>query len=246
MPYSRALFPAAGLALALLTPGCGSPPAPTNEQAAPAAIANTPEHMQEHFTRLRDIEEAIIRADLEAARVPARWLADHPIATDFPRETARPLSNMLADAEAVATTGDIHDAAMAAGSLAARCGSCHAAAKVEPELPAAPEHTAATPATRHMVEHQAALHLMARGLVAPISGEWRTGADALKDASPSEKDRRGMSEEALAAETRIHELAGKAIDAPDQRTRAEIYGSIIASCADCHRGSGGGPGASKN
>jgi hypothetical protein len=244
MPCSRPLFPTVALTLALLTPGCGSAPAPVEEEAAPA-VANTPEHMQEHFAKVRDIGDALVRDDLEAARAPARWLAEHPTATDFPRATQRPLSGMLAAAEAVATAPDINAAAMAAGTLAATCGSCHAAAKVEPQLPPAPERTAATLRTRHMVEHQAAVDLMARGLVAPISGEWHKGAEALKDASPSEKDRKRLSEAALAAETRIHELAGQAIDAPDQRTRAGIYGSIIASCGGCHRQNAGGPGASK-
>jgi cytochrome c553 len=244
MPCSRPLFPTAGLlALALLAFGCGSPPAPAVEEAAP--VPNTPEHMQEHFTKVRDVGDAIVRDDLEAVRAPARWLAEHPTATDFPKSTERPLSGMLAAAEAVATARDIDSAATAAGNLAATCGSCHAAAKVEPQLPPSPERPT-TLRTRHMIEHQAAVHLMGRGLVAPLSGEWHKGAEALKDASPSEKDRKKLSEDALAAETRIHELAGQAIDAPDQRTRATIYGSIVASCAGCHRQTAGGPGASKS
>jgi hypothetical protein len=117
---------------------------------------------------------------------------------------------------------------------------------VEPKLPPAPERTPATLRTRHMIEHQAALDLMGRGLVAPISGEWHKGAEALKDAAPTEKDRKRLPEEALAAETRIHELAGQAFDAPDQRTRATTYGSIVATCAGCHRRNAGGPGAPKS
>jgi hypothetical protein len=44
-----------------------------------------------------------------------------------------------------------------------------------------------------------------------------------------------MTADALAAEARVHELAEQAIKAPDQRTRVTIYGSVIGSCASCHR-----------
>jgi cytochrome c553 len=43
-----------------------------------------------------------------------------------------------------------------------------------------------------------------------------------------------IAQEAAAAEARVHELADRAIKAPDQSSRVAVYGSIIGTCASCH------------
>lgn len=234
MPRVPRLFPLFSISLAVLLAGCGKPAEPPAQQAAAAAVPNTPEHMQEHFTKVREVEEAVIHGDIEAARVPARWLADHEPATDFPPATARPLNEMKSAARMVAATNDIQEAARGAASLVGTCGSCHAAARVEPSLPAPTAVTAGSGTAGHMLSHQAAVDLLYRGLIVPVSGDWLKGAEALKAAQLGDKDRAGMAESAIDAETRLHELAEQAIKAPDQRTRVTLYGSIIGSCAGCH------------
>jgi hypothetical protein len=190
--------------------------------------------MQEHFAKVREVEEAIIIGDIAAARTPALWLADHQPAAGFPPATGQPLTEMRAAARTVATTGDIQEAAMGAANLVGSCGRCHSAAKVEPKVPPAAEVAARKGQSGHMLDHQSAVNLLYRGLIVPVSGDWIRGAEALKAAELGARDRKGMPAEALAAETRVHELAEQALKAADQRTRVTLYGSIIGSCASCH------------
>ena len=233
MHRSPRSFPFLVLVLASLCTGCGKP-ADTPAQEAAAAVPNTPAHMQEHFSKVREVEQAVIIGDVTAARTPALWLADHQPATGFPPATAQPLAEMKAAARTVATTADIQEAAMGAASLVGSCGRCHAAAKVEPKIPPAAEVPERKGLGGHMIDHQSAANLLYRGLIVPVSGDWVRGAEALKAADLGARDRKGLSAEALAAEARVHELAEQALKAPDQRTRITIYGSIIGSCAGCH------------
>jgi cytochrome c553 len=237
------------LAIVLLVAGCGNTPEPAAQQtAAPAAgVPNTPAHMTEHFSKVRQVEEAIIRGDLEAAKTPAQWIADHQETTGFPAGTERPLRDMRAAAKSVASTDDIGNAAVAAATLVGTCGSCHAAAKVNPKLPALSEGASGSDRGRHMLEHQHAIDLMYRGLIVPSSGDWRTGALALKAAPLRDKALTDISKEAVAAETRVHELAERAAGAAEKSTRVTIYGSVVGACASCHglHGRVWGPGMPK-
>jgi cytochrome c553 len=227
----------------LLCTACGKPAESPEAQAAAAAVPNTPEHMQEHFAKVREVEEAIISGDIAAARTPALWLADHQPTTGFPPATRQPLTEMRAAARTVATTSDIQEAATGAANLVGMCGRCHSAAKVEPKVPPATEIAAPKGQGGHMLEHRSAVNLLYRGLIVPVSGDWVRGAEALNAADLGASDRKRMTPEALAAEARVHELAGQALKANDQRTRVTIYGSIIGSCASCHRLHGRGAGA---
>jgi cytochrome c553 len=203
--------------------------------------------MQEHFAKVREVEEAIIRGDIEAAKTPALWIADHQTAAGFPPHTERPLQDMKAAARSVAATEDINNAAQAAANLVGACGSCHSAAKVEPKMPPPPERTATAERARHMLEHQMAVDLMYRGLIVPVSGDWKKGAEALKASPLRDKNLKDIEKEAVAAEARIHELAERALAAPDKSTRVAIYGEVIGSCASCHglHGRVWGPGLPK-
>jgi mono/diheme cytochrome c family protein len=203
--------------------------------------------MQEHFTKVREVEEAIIRGDVEAAQAPARWLADHQATIGFPPQTAQPLKDMQAAARSVAATEDLNNAAQAAAHLVGTCGSCHSAAKVEPKMPPPPDRTRTGERGQHMVEHQVAVDLLYRGLIVPVSQDWKKGAEALKAAPLRDKTMKDIEQEALAAEARIHELADRALAAPDKSTRVAIYGEVIGSCASCHglHGRVWGPGLPK-
>ncbi len=243
------LFPFVALAIVLVVAGCGQPADQGAQQAQTpqAAPPNVPAHMADHFARVREIEESIIRGDVEAARTPARWIADHQETAGLPSGTERQIREMKAAAASVASSNDVGNAAIAAASLVGACGSCHSASKVSPKLPAVSTEASGTDRQRHMLEHQQAIDRMYRGLISPTSGEWRTGAQALKAAPLGGKALADISKEAAAAEARVHELADRAIGAAEQSTRVAIYGSIIGACASCHglHGRVWGPGLPK-
>ena len=214
--------------------GSTQPPAEQAQATAAAPGADVARHMSDHFTRVREVEEAIIRGDVDGARTPASWIADHPETTGLPADTATYVAAMKADARAVASTDSVGNAAVAAASLVATCGSCHAAARVAPRLPELIAPATAADTAGHMKEHQYAVDLMYRGLVAPSDESWKQGAASLKAAPLGAEELPQVSRDAVVAETRVHELAERAIGATDRGARIAIYGEIIGSCASCH------------
>jgi mono/diheme cytochrome c family protein len=236
MSRSPKSFSLVSLSIVLVLAGCGQSPEPPAQQTpAPAAAApDTRAHMADHFSRVREVEDAIIRGDLEAARAPALWIADHQESAGLPAHTESKVTEMKSAAKSVASTDDIGNAAIAAATLVGTCGSCHAAAKVTPKIPAVAADASGPERVRHMLEHQHAIERMYRGLISPTSDEWRTGALALKAAPLGGKALADVSKEAVAAEARVHELADRAVGAAEKSARVAIYGSIIGACASCH------------
>lgn len=232
MPRHPRLFPL--VAIVLIFAACGKPPEQGAQETPQATPPDVPAHMADHFSKVREVEEAIIRGDVEAARTPARWIADHEETAGLPRHTEPYVKEMKAAAASVASTDDIGNAAVAAATLVGTCGSCHAAAKVRPKLPPVSEDASGTERARHMLEHQHAIDRMYRGLIDPTGEEWRTGALALKAAPLRDRALADVSKEAVAAEARVHELADRALNAAEKSARVAIYGSIIGACASCH------------
>jgi hypothetical protein len=234
--------------IVLITACGGSTQPPAQQaQASPAAV-DVAKHMSDHFTRVREVEEAIIRGDVEAARPPALWLADHQETAGLPADVAPYVTEMKATAKAVASADSIGNAAVAASSLVASCGGCHEAAKVTPKLPELIAPTVAADTASHMKEHEYAVDLMYRGLVGPSDESWKQGAAALKAAPLGGKDLpQQVSKDAAVAEARVHELADRAIGATDRGAKIAIYGEIIGGCASCHglHGRVWGPGLPK-
>lgn len=250
---SSAVILLGSAALLLVAAGCGRSTEPPAQQApaapptAAAPSADVAKHMADHFSKVREVEEAIIRGDLEAARAPALWIADHQETTGLPAGTETYVAEMKVAARAVANTSDVSMGAVAAASLVASCGGCHAAAKVTPRLPEAVAPTPGTGRVRHMREHQHAVDLMYRGLVAPSDEYWNKGAAGLKAAPLGTKELPAAATGSAASEARVHELAERATAATDRSARVAIYGLVIGSCANCHgkHGMVWGPGLPK-
>lgn len=239
------------LPLALVAAGCGgSAPAPAEQApaAAPAQPAvNTAAHMAEHFTKIRELEEAIIRGDIASARAPAQWLADHQETSGLPAGTESYVTEMKNAARAVAATDEIGNAAVAAAQAVSTCGNCHTVAKVTPKMPEVSVPAESPGNAAHMRAHQYAVDLMYRGLIVPSEDLWKRGAEALKVAPLTEKDLTKVTKEIAAFEARVHELADRAVNAPDAGAKIAIYGEVIGSCATCHglHGKVWGPGLPK-
>jgi cytochrome c553 len=203
--------------------------------------------MTDHFTKVREVEEAVIRGDVDAAHASAQWLADHQETGGLPAGTDTYVGDMKNAARAVASTDVIGNAAVAAASLVGTCGACHQAAKVTLAIPPLIAPATAGDIVSHMRQHQYAVDLMYRGLVVPSDELWTRGAEALKAAPLSDKDMSKVSKDVMASEARVHELADRAAKASDRGARVAIYGEVIGSCASCHglHGKVWGPGLPK-
>jgi hypothetical protein len=225
----------------LVASACGTPASPPAEQPAAAAAqpsADTAARMANHFGRIREVEEAVVRGDLEAAKAAAQWVADHQDATGLPAGTESYVTTTRNAARAVAASTSLGNAGVATAFAVAACGECHAAAKVSPKMPEPSPPAAVPAAAAHMLPHQHALDLMYRGMVGPSETLWKQGAEALKASPLGDKDAAKASKADAAAEARVHEIAGRAAQAADAGARIAIYGELIGSCTSCHAAHG--------
>jgi cytochrome c553 len=195
--------------------------------------------MREHFLLGAAIRDAIIRADLEAVREPATWLADHP-QDDLPKSAQPQIREMQRLAAEVAKASDLAQAARGMARLAAACGSCHSAVDATPTLTAAMPRGEDESLAGHMRKHHRAADLLYRGLVVPSNQSWNRGADALTG-DPVElalKRESTPQPEIEALARQLHDLAQQARKAEAPRSRSEIYGQMLATCSRCHRQQG--------
>jgi hypothetical protein len=95
-----------------------------------------------------------------------------------------------------------------------------------------------------MQRHQWAAQQLWEGLVVPSDDAWSAGALVMSEAplepeelSPGHSSAPRVGELALA----VHDLGAKAGVSDRVSVRADLYGQMLASCADCHKWLGGGP-----
>jgi mono/diheme cytochrome c family protein len=253
IPRLRSRMPVAVLLFSsvLLVPGCGGTPPPPAEQAKPAESAvDVAAHMHEHLARVTTMQEAVIRGDVEAAVEPARWIADHQETAGLPAGTEAIVADMKRSAGVVAEAKDPKNAATATAMVISYCGSCHAAGKVTPAIAEPAKPAGDGPPAAHMLEHQWATELMYQGLVIPSEERWQKGLSAMEVVPLTEKDLpkdSKLTQEVIALEKTVHELAGKAKSATDLGTKVALYGEYLAGCAGCHglHGKVWGPGLPK-
>jgi len=246
---SRVGLPVSALiALMLIVAGCGGSTPPAEDQAPAAPAEAVADHMTDHFSHIHDIEQAVIRGDLEAAQAPAQWLVEHQTLSNLPSDSALYLAEIRNSASGVASTDDIGNAAVATATMVAACGKCHTATGVTPTMPSVAAPSGPEGITGHMQQHMQAVDLLYEGLAAPSDELWKKGAELLK-ASPLEGENlpEELSDDVKGAEARVHEMADRAINATDTGAKVAIYGELIGGCASCHglHGKVWGPGVPK-
>ena len=226
------------LAAAFVLPACSKSTPPAAQQSTAAApaqpAANTAARMADHFGKVRELEAAVIRGDLESAKAAAQWIADHQDAAGLPPGTEVYVIATRNAARAVAASTSLGNAGVATAFAVADCGECHAAAKVTPALPDAIAPPPASGTAARMLAHQYAVDLMYRGMATPSDALWKQGADALKGSALTDKEMAKAPKELVVFEARVHDLAGRAAQATDTGSKIAIYGELIGGCSGCH------------
>ena len=257
MRIRRVFFGTLAVAVVVLASACGgSPPADKPaETAAPAAAvpASPPSvsaHMDDHFGKAAEAHYALLRGDLEAAKEPATWIAEHQEVAGLPAAAGPAIEQMRKGARQMAEAVDVAAAAQGAAAMAVACGQCHAASGAMPKFRQVAPVAARSEASAHMIEHQQALDLLYQGLIGPSARAWADGAKALKGvplAGAKLPQDPLLTKERLAAEAAVHALADQAAAATDVPTKTEVYGKLAANCASCHalHGRVWGPGLPK-
>ncbi len=210
--------------------------------AACATNRPTQQHMFDHFQNVADIEAALIRGDLEGARIPARYLADHSEVAGLPQSGAPWLAAMRAEARTVAGAQDLPTAGGAAARMAKTCGDCHHASGEGPRMIiGSMPREGGSSTTTEMLLHQWAADRMRDGLIGPSDSAWAAGARALANDPIYQAEvgiRTGRFQEMEEMARRTVELGRRAASLRDGYERADAYGEFVASCAVCHRAIG--------
>jgi cytochrome c553 len=213
--------------LTLLTLALG-----TAQAEPPPPVAS---EMHERFAVLTDLRDHLIQGRLQPARDAARTLVDLEPPQGLPEPWRPWIAQVKAEAAKVAEARDHATAAEGVGRIAVACSDCHAEQHGGPGL----AHMSDLPPQKwsegqNMPLHKWSLDWMWLGLIGPSDEAWDRGAGELdkqplvpkyEDAPPG-----GMRE----LEQLVYVLASKAIDVESQQDRGELYGNLIATCAQCH------------
>src|SRR5690606_4640670 len=175
--------------------------------------------------------------DLEAVAEPARWLAEQSSYASMPDPWKAHLQDMRNAGQLVLEGTDLAAKARATGQLAAACGTCHTALGQSPQWKDTSEDVAASGRSPHMLEHMQATEHLWQGLAGPSEQAWQAGVLALSDAPLTPEslvEGQSPSKEVVELATKVHELGKKGADTKETSARAELYGELLTTCADCH------------
>lgn len=209
-----------------------------------AAVAAPPPplaaQMHERFALLTAVRDAVVHGRLDDARVTARALAGYS-SPEMPAGWVPLVGAVDAEAARVATAPDLVAAAVGTARIASACAACHVATSGGPSLDEGgdvpPQRWTAG---KNMELHAWALDWMWLGLLAMDDGAWVRGASELarqplplrfEDAPPPG----GRPQ----LEQGVYLLAGRALETDFPDERAEIYGTLLATCSECHTRSKG-------
>jgi mono/diheme cytochrome c family protein len=197
-------------------------------------------HMQEHFTQVSTIQDAVIRGDLEAVAEPAEWLARHRPVDSLPAGWEPYVADMSLAAQRALEASTIEDAAAAAAAMGLACGACHQATETGPKFTLGAEVNTARGVGAHMQRHRWAADRMWEGLVGPSDTSWAWGAASMREAALRPQ---GQPEQIEDLAKQVHQLGAQAEEAIEPEARATVYGELLGTCADCHTALGRGPAA---
>lgn len=237
------------LMLATVVPACpdASTPSPSEEQPPTSArrgdgrgpvesVERTATIMMPgHFADLLEVHSALIRGSVADARVAAASIVDERPSVML--ESWAPYLYATHDAAlAVSKASDLKTAAVSAAELARTCGSCHSAqaANLSRTTSVAPSTDGDDKAT--MRRHAWAFGRLWEALVLPSDEAWKAGVDAFVELPECAADLSGEQDRDAIRRARDTVRASEkaARDATTWEARAEIYGTLLPTCASCH------------
>lgn len=245
------------LLLALLV-GCGGAPQPASAPPPEAAVEAPPEtepalaplpagthgQMQAWFDATTRARDAVIAGKEPEAREPMRWIATHvPDSSGMPEGWPTHVLDMQDLAGRITPESPMPEIAAAVALTAMECGHCHVAYEVRPAFDPIQLPTDEG-VVGHMHRHQWAADRMWEGLILGDADRWSIGAMALLEAPETDitrRDGRPAPPAAAALAERLHRLGREGLTGVDGSQQAAIYGELIATCAECHAITDGGP-----
>lgn len=221
-----------------LIAGCLAPPSQARRPPPPAepvpTVRAVPSSevvvaMHRQLALVGELRAAVVRGDLEATRQPARTLASLPPIKGAPAEWTPWLLRFKDAAARVDDIWRLDTAARAVADIGRTCGGCHQHLGGGPTYPG--DGDAGVPAEGldgHMQHHAAAMDRMWEGLITADALHFARAAGALSQAGQSDGATSGPIDQ------RVHALAEDGAKARSLSSRADVYGSLLTLCAECH------------
>ena len=192
----------------------------------------TRDAMQAHYTQGVRARDAVVRGEVEAARVELRALGGRLPEVSLPADAAPYAEALSQSAEDAAAAGDLRGAAMGVSAVALACGRCHQALAVDPFLFLPRQDDEAL-----VGHHRVALRLW-RGLLVGTDAGFARAAEAA--AAGVEFGPMTLATDLAADAKRFGVIAAKAAaEGAAPEARAASYGVLLGTCAGCHERAGG-------
>lgn len=180
--------------------------------------------------------DRLVAGDLAGVRAAGARLSAVGPDLEVPAAWRSGADGVRAIAGELAAVADLPSAAVTVGKLGLACANCHAAAGAGPDL----DSGAALPPQTFLPGDNMRLHAWASqwlwlGLIGGSDSAWNRGAAALDDHPLDLRwDEKPPSDGRQALEQLVYVIAGKAVDTSVPAERAELYGQLVATCAQCH------------
>lgn len=232
------------LLLLMIAAACARPAATPPPVAAPAPTGGACP-LKDAAPHLLQAQDAVIRQDLDVLRRELEWLDGRTQDLSLPAELQLPRGEDRLQVAGEPESEQAIGAAAWLGRFATTCGECHQLSKAGPSPTEAaalqPNDAGIVP---HMQRHRWALDRMWEGLVTPSNALWASGVRALVD-HPIDASTLAVREDQPAVPANldawVHRTGAEALLTDDPRQRGQIYGELLATCAECHAAAAGAP-----
>ena len=197
-------------------------------------------HMGATFWDAVDVRDALLDGDLPRARELARSLRDRDYGDTLPRDWKPFIGDMRKHADQLAMAPDLETAAAELGMISLSCGNCHWFADHGPDPLPEPRVPEPAPGEEQLLDrmtrHALASEQMWEGLIVPSDHAWHSGTLMFTRAPLAAPHDRAMAvdSELHARIEALRGLAREARVATSHKTRAQLYGRMLARCAACH------------
>jgi cytochrome c2 len=225
------------------TPAAQAPEAQAEWGASAAELEPRPparieDYMEGHFVIATWSRDAVINGTIDDLREPLLTLADFDYGPVAPGAWMPQIAALQATARLTAHADSLEAAATGVATMARQCGDCHAAERHKPYF--GPDIRASQPRPPNSLRERMERHIWAtdrmwEGLTAPSEDAWNAGAAALARLpleTPSSEAR--IPAEFEGRLRRLRELGSSALEAETRAERANLYASLLATCANCH------------
>lgn len=221
------------LAVFCLALGCSD----SGPESEPDTAESLAQHMQDHFEQVTSVRTAIINGDLEAARAPAQWLAEHQAHEGLGEEWHVYVERIRQAARRVIASEEFDAAGYASAQMAVACGECHEANHITGQFSEPDPYSDEETVAGHMSRHIWAVDQMWKGMLGPSDEAWSKGVERFIDVplvAHESVDGTEYGDRLRELANRVHGRAAMGFIAETPEERALVYGEIIATCATCH------------